>query len=318
MRHRNANRKLSRNTSHRRALLRNLVTSFLEHGRLMTTLPKAKDLRPIVEKLVTLGKEGTLAARRRAYASDMNLAQQALAANNLQRARYLIDRHRPKDGKKDLRGWEWRYLYGQCHGDELTNLGSFGYIGTVCFSRDGRWAAAAPGAGTGQTGEAGKACHWRAGLAPHSRFANALTLCYCRACETGGRWSELKGTKMRATCTLAVAVLAIVAARPALAEERDFCANRPGLDTPACTLAPGDAMVEVGLLGWDHQADASGRDDVLTLGDVTLRYGVAQSSEIELGFTSAIKREWAWRRARGESTANLAAPSKVACFATLP
>ena len=93
---------------------------------------------------------------------------------------------------------------------------------------------------------------------------------------------------MRATDALTVAILAFTVATPALAEERDFCANRPGLDTPACTLAPGDAMVEVGVLGWDHQADASGRDDTLTAGDVTMRFGVAQSSEVELGFTSYV------------------------------
>jgi large subunit ribosomal protein L17 len=64
MRHRNEGRKLSRNTSHRRALLRNLVTSFLEHGRLMTTLPKAKEIRPLAEKMITLGKRDNLQARR--------------------------------------------------------------------------------------------------------------------------------------------------------------------------------------------------------------------------------------------------------------
>ena len=64
MRHQNAGRKLSRNTSHRRALLRNLVTSFLEHGRLMTTLPKAKEVRPLAEKMITLGKQDSLHARR--------------------------------------------------------------------------------------------------------------------------------------------------------------------------------------------------------------------------------------------------------------
>ena len=68
MRHRNTNRKLSRNTSHRRALLRNLVTSFLEHGRLMTTLPKAKEVRPLAEKMITLGKRDNLAARRMVHA----------------------------------------------------------------------------------------------------------------------------------------------------------------------------------------------------------------------------------------------------------
>ena len=67
MRHRNAGRKLSRNTSHRRALLRNLVTSFLEHGRLMTTLPKAKEVRPLAEKMITLGKRDNLQARRQVH-----------------------------------------------------------------------------------------------------------------------------------------------------------------------------------------------------------------------------------------------------------
>src|SRR5262245_54515687 len=68
MRHRNEGRKLSRNTSHRRALLRNLVTSFLDHGRLMTTLPKAKELRPLAEKMITLGKRDNLHARRQVQA----------------------------------------------------------------------------------------------------------------------------------------------------------------------------------------------------------------------------------------------------------
>jgi len=64
MRHRNAHRKLSRNTSHRRALLRNLVTDLLDHGRVMTTLPKAKEIRPLAEKMITLGKRDNLHARR--------------------------------------------------------------------------------------------------------------------------------------------------------------------------------------------------------------------------------------------------------------
>ena len=67
MRHRNEGRKLSRNTSHRRALLRNLVTSLLEHGRLMTTLPKAKEVRPLAERMITLGKRDNLHARRQVH-----------------------------------------------------------------------------------------------------------------------------------------------------------------------------------------------------------------------------------------------------------
>lgn len=64
MRHRMSGRKLGRNPSHRRAMLRNLVTSFLEHERLVTTLPKAKEVRPLAEKMITLGKRDTLHARR--------------------------------------------------------------------------------------------------------------------------------------------------------------------------------------------------------------------------------------------------------------
>jgi len=68
MRHLNAHRKLSRNTSHRRAMLRNMVTDLLDHGRIMTTLPKAKEVRPLAEKMITLGKRDTLHARRQLQA----------------------------------------------------------------------------------------------------------------------------------------------------------------------------------------------------------------------------------------------------------
>src|SRR5277367_5619480 len=66
MRHRNAGYKLGRNTSHRRALLRNLVTSIILEDRVETTITKAKAARPHVEKLITLGKKGDLHARRQA------------------------------------------------------------------------------------------------------------------------------------------------------------------------------------------------------------------------------------------------------------
>jgi large subunit ribosomal protein L17 len=68
MRHRNAGYKLGRNTSHRRALLRNLVTSILLEDRVVTTVAKAKAARPHVEKLITLGKKGDLHSRRQAQA----------------------------------------------------------------------------------------------------------------------------------------------------------------------------------------------------------------------------------------------------------
>jgi len=64
MRHQRATKKLGRNTSHRRALLRNLVTSLIMEERIETTQAKAKAMRPHVEKMITLGKRGDVAARR--------------------------------------------------------------------------------------------------------------------------------------------------------------------------------------------------------------------------------------------------------------
>jgi len=66
MRHRRAGWKLGRNTEHRRALLRNLVTSLIVEERIETTITKAKAMRPHVEKMITLGKRGDVAARRQA------------------------------------------------------------------------------------------------------------------------------------------------------------------------------------------------------------------------------------------------------------
>ncbi len=68
MRHRVAGRKLGRTTSHRKATLANLAMALIEHEQIRTTLPKAKELRPFVEKLITLGKRGGLHARRQALA----------------------------------------------------------------------------------------------------------------------------------------------------------------------------------------------------------------------------------------------------------
>ena len=68
MRHLYQGRKLGRTTAHRRALLRNLVTSFLEKERVQTTVAKAKEARPMAEKMITLAKKDTLPARRRALA----------------------------------------------------------------------------------------------------------------------------------------------------------------------------------------------------------------------------------------------------------
>jgi large subunit ribosomal protein L17 len=74
MRHRNAHRKLNRTAEHRRAMFANMAAALIKHEQIVTTLPKAKDLRPIVEKLVTLGKRGDLHARRQAISEMRDIA----------------------------------------------------------------------------------------------------------------------------------------------------------------------------------------------------------------------------------------------------
>ena len=69
MRHGISQRKLSRKSGHRTAMFRNMSAALIKHEQILTTLPKAKELRPYVEKLVTLGKRGDLHARRQAYAA---------------------------------------------------------------------------------------------------------------------------------------------------------------------------------------------------------------------------------------------------------
>lgn len=68
MRHRVAGKKLGRTTSHRQAMMRNMTVSLIEHERIVTTIQKAKAVKPFVEKLVTLSKEATMHNRRRAFA----------------------------------------------------------------------------------------------------------------------------------------------------------------------------------------------------------------------------------------------------------
>ncbi len=68
MRHGISGRKLNRTSAHRRAMFANMAAALLKHEQIKTTLPKAKDLRPIVDRLITLGKRGSLHARRQAFA----------------------------------------------------------------------------------------------------------------------------------------------------------------------------------------------------------------------------------------------------------
>jgi ribosomal protein L17 len=77
MRHKHGGRKLQRTSSHRRALLRNMAAALIKHEQITTTLPKARELRPYVEKLITLGKHGGLSNRRLAHARLLDETQLA-------------------------------------------------------------------------------------------------------------------------------------------------------------------------------------------------------------------------------------------------
>jgi len=74
MRHGIAYRKLGRKPEHRKAMFANMAAALIKHEQIVTTLPKAKDLRPVVEKLITLGKRGDLHARRQAIAQVRDVA----------------------------------------------------------------------------------------------------------------------------------------------------------------------------------------------------------------------------------------------------
>ena len=87
----------------------------------------------------TLANKNELAARERLYAADINLAQQALQADNLRLARSLLQNHVPQPGQPDLRGFEWRYLWQQCRSEELFSLpGHTNQSRVLAFSPDGQ------------------------------------------------------------------------------------------------------------------------------------------------------------------------------------
>lgn len=92
MRHGISGRKLNRTSAHRKALFANLAQALVEHEQITTTLPKAKDLRPIVEKLITLGKKKSLAARRQAISE---IRSEELAAKLMGP---LADRYKKRNG----------------------------------------------------------------------------------------------------------------------------------------------------------------------------------------------------------------------------
>ena len=86
MRHRNGHRKLQRTSSHRAALFRNMAAALIKHEQITTTIAKAKELRPYVEKLVTLAKKGGLSNRRLAHSRLMDEAQLANCSTSSARA----------------------------------------------------------------------------------------------------------------------------------------------------------------------------------------------------------------------------------------
>ncbi len=92
MRHRMSGRKLNRTSSHRKAMFANMAAALIKHEQIKTTLPKAKELRPFVEKLVTLGKRGDLHARRQALSvlKDTGLAEKLFSS--------LADRYSERKG----------------------------------------------------------------------------------------------------------------------------------------------------------------------------------------------------------------------------
>ena len=87
-----------------------------------------------------LARRNLVQARLNAYVREVNVAQQALAENNLARALELLDRQRPKPGEEDLRGFEWRYLWQQCQNVETKHFDDES-AATIDFSHDGRWLA---------------------------------------------------------------------------------------------------------------------------------------------------------------------------------
>jgi WD40 repeat protein/serine/threonine protein kinase len=128
-----------------------LVSGVMVLGVIVSTWQAVRATHAKREALVAQANEAKLrqqaeaeelAARQRAYASDMNVAKQALDGNNLGRAQELLDRQRPGPRQKDLRGWEWRYLWQQCRSDALFTLcQKSSEIESLAVSQDGQWLA---------------------------------------------------------------------------------------------------------------------------------------------------------------------------------
>src|SRR5260221_6837658 len=119
MRHLKSGSKLGRNPWHRRATLRNLVTNLFEHGRITTTLTRAKATRPVAEKIITLGKRDTLQARRQAAAYLMTPAM----------TRKLFSEIAPKFA--DRAGRYTRIIHGGTRGGDSAELAMLLLLGPL-------------------------------------------------------------------------------------------------------------------------------------------------------------------------------------------
>ena len=107
MRHRKDHRKLNRSPSHRRAMLRNLVTTLLEHEQVRTTDAKAREVRRVAERMITLGKRGTLHARRHALRTIRSREVTAKVFDT------LAERYRDRPG-----GYTRKFMLGRRVGDQ--------------------------------------------------------------------------------------------------------------------------------------------------------------------------------------------------------
>ena len=107
MRHRKSGRRLNRDSAHRKAMFANMASALIKHEQIKTTLPKAKELRPIVEKLVTLAKRGDLHARRLSYA---RLQDRAMVAKLFD---VLAERYKDRPGGY-IRIIRANFRYGDC------------------------------------------------------------------------------------------------------------------------------------------------------------------------------------------------------------
>lgn len=136
-----------------------------------------------------------------------------------------------------------------------------------------------------------------------------------------------------AKLALMIALALAAVPRAASAEDREFCADRPGIGTPPCTMAPGEAMIEVGVGDWERARDADTVEHRAAFGDTLLRVGIADSAEIELGLAGyqrdrvRERASGAVERMRGVGDATLAVrrgiagpngPVAIEGFVTLP